>query len=219
MTDEQTPTPESTEPELPTSPIEEAVADATTPQSERWVTASPGAEKPRRPVEPLLITTVVFAIVAVLLALMVFAPRMAPLKLGATKLAANAQEEQAIVDAAKRFSKSFVTIDYRTIDADFRRMQADATGGFKDRLTETKNLIKGPFKTAKAHSAGKALDAAVISHEKDSAVVQVLLQRTKSNKSLKQSQSCNQVVNVSLTKTGDGWKIDNLSELGSPTCK
>ena len=207
-----------TQPAPPPSPIEEAVAQAT-PTSEQWVTASPHAprsdKKPSRLTDPVSWLAVLLAITTILFGLMALAPRIAPLKLGASKLAAKAQEEQGIKKIAERFARNFVTIDYRTIAADFKRMEKDATGDFLKQLDSTQKVIEGPFKKEKASSTGKVLDSAVLSHKGDDAVVQILISRTKKNRSLEKPETGNQVVNVTLVNTKDGWKVSNLSQLGS----
>ena len=173
---------------------------------------------PRRPfplVPALLAAVGVLLVLVVLLGLMAFAPRIAPIKTNATKLAANAQEEEAIEAIARRFARNFVTIDYRTIDEDLDRMSDDATGNFQDQLDRTIRAIGKEFEKRKARSTGRALDSAVLSHEGSTALVQVLLRRTKQNVGTKGPETGNQIVNVSLVRTDEGWKVDNLSQLGA----
>ena len=180
--------------------------------------ARPGEASSSRalPLVPILaVATAVLLVLTILLGLMAFAPRIAPIKSSATRLAAKAQEEEEIKIIAKRFAKNFVTIDYRTIDADLKRMQADATSNFREQLERVIEAIGAQFKKSKASSVAKALDSAVLSHEGGSALVQVLLQRTKRNVDTKGPESGNQVVNVALEKTANGWKVDNLTQLGA----
>ena len=192
------------------------------PDDEKPEAAKPEAKKPkaptteRPPLVPLLAaTTVVLFITTALFGLMAFAPRIAPIKSSATRLAARAQEEESLKTIARRFAANFVTIDYLTIDADLKRMTADATTDFADKLKRTVDAIGPQFKKRKASSSGHALDAAVLSHEKDSAIVQVLLRRTKKNVGTKGPETGNQVVNVTLVKTDNGWKVDDLNQLGA----
>jgi Mce-associated membrane protein len=178
--------------------------------------APAAASSTRLPLVPILAAaTAILMILTILFGLMAFAPRIAPIKSSATKLAAKAMEEEEIETIARRFAKNFVSIDYRTIDADLKRMTADATGNFADQLRKTIAAIGTQFKKSKASSQAKALDSAVLSHENGSALVQVLLQRTKRNVDTKGSQTGNQIVNVTLVNTADGWKVDNLTQLGA----
>lgn len=176
----------------------------------------PAFERRPVPLVPILAAaTGVLLILVILLGLMAFAPRIAPIKSGPTKLAANAQEEEQISAIAERFARNFVTVDYRTIDEDLARMSADATGNFKEQLDRTIRAIGKEFEKRKARSTGQALDSAVLSHEGGTALVQVLLRRTKQNVGTKGPETGNQIVNVSLVRTDDGWKVDNLSQLGA----
>lgn len=176
----------------------------------------PAFPRRRMPLVPILLAAVgVLLVLVVLLGLMAFAPRISPIKSSATKLAVAAQEEQAIEAVARRFARNFVTIDYRSIDEDLDRMSADATGNFQDQLDRTIRAIGEEFEKRKARSTGRALDSAVLSHEGGTALVQVLLRRTKENVGTKGPETGNQIVNVSLVRTDEGWKVDNLSQLGA----
>ncbi len=188
-------------------------ADAPTEISEET------AEKPPRTTSALVpilaATTAVFFVATVLLGLMAFAPRIAPIKSGPAKLAVKAQDEAGFKTIARRFAENFVSIDYKTIDEDLDRMTADATSDFERKLRDTVRQIRKAFTSQKASSSGKALDAAVLSHTNDSAIVQVLLRRTKKNVGTGGPDTGNQVVNVTLVKTDDGWKVSDLSQLGA----
>jgi Mce-associated membrane protein len=209
------PSADPVEAETPVDPVkaETPVETVETPtRREPLPRAFPPARPPLVPI--LAAATAVLLILVILLGLMAFAPRIAPIKSGPTKLAARAQEEQEISAIARRFARNFVTIDYRTIDEDLERMSADATGNFKEQLERTIGAIGRDFEKRKARSTGRALDSAVLSYEDGTALVQVLLRRTKQNVGTKGPETGNQIVNVSLVRTDDGWKVDNLSQLG-----
>jgi hypothetical protein len=191
---------------------------APAPASEAVATSAPKDVTP--PAAPpavtlLAIATAVLFVTTVLFGLMAFAPRLAPIKSGPAKLALKAQEEDGLKTIAKRFATNFVSIDYKTIDNDLKQMKADATNAFGEKLQRTIDVIGKQFKQRKASSSGRALDAAVLSHSDDSAIVQVLLRRTKRNVGTSGPETGNQVVNVTLVKTDDGWKVDDLSQLGA----
>ena len=163
----------------------------------------------------LAAATAVLFVTTVLFGLMAFAPRFAPIKSGPAKLAARAQEEDGLKRIARRFAENFVSLSYETIDEDLRSMTADATSNFATKLRDTVHRIEKAFTDRKASSEGTALDAAVLSHSGDSAIVQVLLRRTKTNVGTKGPETGNQIVNVTLVKTDEGWKVDDLSQLGA----
>ena len=171
---------------------------------------------PRSPVVPILaVVTGLLFVTTVLFGLMAFAPRLSPIKSGSAKLAVQAMEREDLQTLASRFAKNFVSINYKTIDRDLERMTADTTSAFAEKLERTIEAIGEQFKQRKASSSGEALDAAVISQTDDSALVQVLLRRTKRNVGTKGPETGNQIVNVTLVKTDDGWKVDDLSQLGA----
>ena len=196
---------------------EEAVSSVAPPGAPTEIIEETGRASTRSPLVPILAaTTAVFFIAAVLFGLMAFAPRIAPIKSGPAKLAARAQEEDGIKQIARRFAENFVSLSYDSIDDDLDRMTADATSNFATKLRDTVNAISPAFKKAKASSTGEALDAAILSHTDDSAIVQVLIRRTKTNVGTKKGpETGNQIVNVTLVKTSDGWKASDLSQLGA----
>jgi hypothetical protein len=170
----------------------------------------------RAPLVPILAaTTALFFVATVLFGLMAFAPRFAPIKSGPAKLAARAQEEDGLKRIARRFAENFVSLDYKSIDEDLDRMTADATSNFATKLRDTVEQIAPAFKSRKASSSGTALDAQVLSHTDDSAIVRVLIRRTKKNVGTKGPETGNQIVDVTLVKTDDGWKASDLSQLGA----
>jgi Mce-associated membrane protein len=205
---EESPLEEDAAPEPPETEVDDA---ATEPPSD--VAAEPVEPRAKWPVVPILaVVTAILFVTTVLFGLMAFAPRLAPIKSGPARLAAEAQENDELEVLARRFAKNFVTLDYRTIDEDLDRMAEDATASFAEQLQRTVDAIGSEFKKRKARSEGEALDAEVLSRESDSALVQVLLRRTNQNVGTKGSpQSGNQIVNVSLVKTSDGWKVSSLT--------
>jgi hypothetical protein len=221
MDDEGAPPLPEPEPPRPTVPITtEATAQATeglvvTPEARRRKLAGRLGERDR--LVPILVASTALLLVAtVLLGLMVFAPRIAPVKVGATKLAARGQEEQEIVAVARRFAKNFLTVDYRTIDADFDRVIADVTPSFKSELEKVIELSEAQFKEHKATSKGQVNDTLVISRTEDNAVVRTVVERSISNAETRgRPESGQQVLDITLAKTSGGWKVDQLQELQS----
>jgi hypothetical protein len=204
-----TPDVEMPEP-VPTEPVAEPVAEPAPP--ERTLDeARPTPTLDRR----LLIVTAVAALLAiatVLLALMVFAPRIAPVKVGATVLAAKAQEDEEILTVARRFSKNFLNHDYRSMGAFVDRVAADLTGSFREEFVRVNEISVEAFEKNKVVSKGKVEGAVLLYHEGSDARVQVLAQRTTSNVNAKEPRTEAKILNVFLVKTSDGWRVDNVGE-------
>ncbi len=175
----------------------------------------PRRERPDWLVDVLAVSTVVLLIATVLLGLMAFAPNLAPIKSGPTRLAAAALEEQDITDVAKRFARNFLTIDYRTMDADIKRLIVDATGDFKDQIGQVLKLSRAQFEKRKATSTGKVTEAVLLFQEDTNARVQVLAERTIRNVRTKDTDERpeTKVLDITLVKTSDGWKVDNVREV------
>jgi hypothetical protein len=192
-------------------PVEDAIAQ--TAGADSWTTAAP--PKPRDPVPVLIAIAAIFLVTTILFGLMAFAPRIAPIKSGPARLAVRAQEEAAITAVAKRFAKNFLTVDYRTIDADFRRVTSDATGKFKEQLQKVLTLSKQQFKDRRATSSGSVTQTFMLSNKNESAVVRAVVNRTIQNARTKSPQSGVQVLDITLVKTSDGWKVDDLRQLGA----
>lgn len=175
----------------------------------------PPAARPDRRVPILLAATAVLLVTTILFGLMAFFPSVAPIKSGPARLAAKAQEEQRIITVARRFAKNFLTVDYRTLDNDFKRVTADATGKFKQQLGQVLKLSRQQFTQRKATSKGEVTEVFVLSHDDDTAVVRAVVNRTISNARTKGPESGQQILDVTLVESSDGWKVDDLRQLGA----
>lgn len=181
-------------------------------QPEPEITAGRAAERDVRTLS-LTAACAVLALLTILFAWMVFAPSSAPLKLGATRDAAAAREDHAIIRTAERFAKNFLSVDYRTIEADFDRATADASDQFKGRVEEVLRLSHSRFLTAHARSTFEITHSFLVEHTGNNALVEVIGRRTIRNASTKGSRSESQELHVVLVKTDYGWKV---SDLGTP---
>lgn len=165
----------------------------------------------------LALSTVVLGVIAVLLGLMVFAPRIAPLKLGTTRLAAEAQTNEQVTEVARRFATNFLSLDYRTIDADFNRVLEDTTGNFEGQLRRLLEVTKDRLVEAKGVSEGRVTRLSVLSRTEDAATVQVVVSRSIQNADTPQPQVVEQTLEVTLVSTSSGWKVDDTTGIPSAT--
>jgi Mce-associated membrane protein len=161
--------------------------------------------------------TIALGVIALLLALMVFAPRIAPLKLGATRLAAEAQTNEQVTEVAKRFATNFLSLDYRTIDADFDRVLEDTTGNFERQLRRLLEVTKDRLVEAKGVSEGRVTRLSVLTRTEDTATVQVVVSRSIQNSDTPDPQVVEQSLEVTLVSTPGGWKVDDTTGIPSAT--
>jgi hypothetical protein len=164
-------------------------------------------------VRVLAVATAVLGVIAILLGLMVFAPSIAPIKLGVTRLAAEAQADADIETVASRFARNFVTISYRTLDADFDRILRDATGSFRNRISEIPDVIRDPYVESKGVSRGRVLDVAVLSRAGETATVRVVVSRTIQNEKTPTPRAIRHSLELTVVSTAEGWKVADASQL------
>lgn len=173
----------------------------------------------RRPslVQLLVATNMLLGVIVVLLALMVFAPTIAPLKLGATRSAIEAREDSEIEAVASRFARNFLSIDYRTLDADFARIQKDTTGKLRGDLSRILDLIRAPYRNTKSTSTGDVADARVLSRNDDTASVGVVVELTVTNEKRREAQKVTRSMELTLVRTPSGWKVSDARNLPTPS--
>lgn len=164
------------------------------------------------PVVALAVATFVLFVVSVLLALMVFAPGIAPVRLGSSKAGYAAQRDLAIERVAVRFARNFMTFDYRTLDANLTQMSKDATGNFSKQLVALRKekTVMQTLIAQKATSRGSIQGQTVESVHGDTASVRVFLNQMVTNKSHAQPSQTFRVLDFTLVRTPQGWKVDNV---------
>ncbi len=154
----------------------------------------------------------VLLIATVLLALMVFAPGIAPFRLGSSKSGYAAQRDLAIEKVALRFARNFMTFDYRTLDANLAAMQKDVTGNFSSQVTGLRKdkTITGELVSQQATSKAQVLGESFESLRGDTATVRIFLDQIVTNKANAQPRSTFRILTFTLVKTAQGWKVDNV---------
>jgi len=208
--------PEALEPKLGVSELDATQATGDGPARD---VSPPGTGRVRSfraaltPVRVLAAATALFGVIAILLGLMVFAPSIAPIKLGATRLAAEAQADAEIEAVASRFARNFVTISYRTLDADFDRILRDATGSFRNRISQIPDVIRDPYIESKGVSRGRVVDVAVLSRAGETATVRVVVSRTIQNEKTPTPRAVRHSLELTVVATAEGWKVADASQL------
>lgn len=157
------------------------------------------------------IVAIVLGVLVILLALMLFAPGIMPVKLGAAGRAANVDTEQDIKAVASRFATNLLTFDYRTLSEDLRRIAQDATGTF-EREFEGVSAVSGNVVDAQAVSEGEVQGVSISSRSDDSSVALVFLRRTIQNRSQEEPRTQFQFLELTLVNTPEGWKVDDVKD-------
>ena len=211
--------PEALDPRLGS---ELGATEATKAQAAETPVERPPAPGARRridvtPFRLLAAATVLLGVITLLLGLMVFAPRIAPIKLGSTRLAAEALTNEQVTEVAKRFATNFLSLDYRTIDADFDRVLEDTTGNFERQLRRLLEVTKDRLVEAKGVSEGRVTRVSVLSRTGETATVQVVVSRSIQNADTPQPQVVEQSLEVTLVSTSAGWKVDDTTGIPSAT--
>jgi Mce-associated membrane protein len=185
----------------------------------------PEAPEPARRLQPraigLGVATGVVAVALILLALMVFAPGVAPIKLGAVRDAQAAAEQTAVEDVATRFSEALYSFNYKTIDADLERIRDASTRNFSRELNEVLgevDVFKKAIVDARGESSGTVQGADVREVDDDTATARVFVVQTIRNKKNPQARQQFSAVELTLVRTSAGWRVDDVQQLagGAP---
>jgi hypothetical protein len=173
----------------------------------RWPGANIGETQRER---LLLVTTGVLFVIAVLLGLMVFAPSIAPIKLGITRQAASVRSEAEVQTVARRFATNFYSIDYRTLESDFEKIRSDTTGDLLRQLSQVTSVIREPYRKTRSIVSGRPKQVTVVSLTNDVASVQVILSITIRNSKNPEPETRDQPLQLTLVRTGSGWKVSQV---------
>jgi Mce-associated membrane protein len=220
MTDQNDTTPEATIP-LPTPEPAPVTPPVTEPVTEPVAEALPRERRIDRKMILLGIGSGILAVVVLLLALMVFAPGIAPVKLGAVADATKTKEAEAVEVVATRFSESLYSFNYRTIDADLKAIRKDATGNFSNELEQVLgevDVFKKAIVDAKGESTGEVQGVDVRKVSGNTATARVFVVQSIRNKKNPKSRQQVSAVELTLVKTSDGWKVDDVQQFqtGAP---
>ena len=90
-------------------------------------------------------------------------------------------ERAGAMQAARQLALDFTTYNYESWDADAKRVLDDSTGQFKEEFAAGSNSVKTEVVTNKATSKGDVKEAAVVSNDKDSAQVLVIVNAVVTN--------------------------------------
>jgi Mce-associated membrane protein len=119
-------------------------------------------------------------------------------------------------DTSRRFLVRLTTYNSSTLDAQRREVLALATGRFRTEYTQ----LTGPdfiaaLRDRQADSKGIVSRLAVTSLEGDNAGVLAVVEVSVTNKDLPAPNVERNVIELSLVRTGSGWRVDAVSILGT----
>jgi Mce-associated membrane protein len=123
-----------------------------------------------------------------------------------------------VLDVSRRFAALLTTYNSSTIERQRTQVLSLATGKFRDQYDElTGSAFQTTLKDRQADSKGAVVRIAVADVEGDNATVLAVVRVTTSNKDLKQPRVDTNLLEVALVKTSSGWRIDNVTILGTLT--
>lgn len=125
-------------------------------------------------------------------------------------------EREAAIDAASAMVDAFINVDYRTIDADTRKVLDLATGEFESQYSTGLDDLKKLTRQAKSVSTGKVTAAGIETFATDHATVLVAGTASITNNATNGRASARKDrLRLDLTRVDDAWLVSEL-EIVSP---
>ena len=143
-----------------------------------------------------------------------------------TKANASADEDtarRAALHAAGRIARDILSYDYRTIDQDLARAQADSTGEFARQYASTADGLRAKAKSTQAIVQARVRDTGVVTGTSEEVVVLVFADQISITRSpgaaSPTAQEISSAVQLTLTERAGRWRVSALSavQTGAPT--
>lgn len=132
-------------------------------------------------------------------------------------LTTRAGEQTAVTATATDFLKSLTNFDASTIDADFNRVEGFAVGNFKTQAAQFFSTdVRKALAKVQAVSRGQIRDLYVESLKGDRASVYASVDQTIANINFKSPEQDELRIVVSMTRTGQGWRVSDVTVLQAP---
>jgi Mce-associated membrane protein len=123
-------------------------------------------------------------------------------------------EREGAMKAARQLALDFTTYDYKTWDADSQRVLNDSTGQFKDEFQAGIAAVKTEVQANKATSKGDVKEAAVVSNDKDSAQVLVIVNAVVTNTASADGVERRYRIKLDMVREKDRWLTADLQVVG-----
>jgi Mce-associated membrane protein len=127
---------------------------------------------------------------------------------------ADDSERSGAMKAARQLALDFTTYDYQTWDADSKRVLDDSTGQFKQEFQSGIDAVKTDVVTNKATSKGDVKEAAVVSNDKDSAQVLVIVNAVVTNTASADGTERRYRIKLDMVREKDHWLTADLQVVG-----
>jgi Mce-associated membrane protein len=127
---------------------------------------------------------------------------------------ARKSEREGAMKAARQLALDFTTYDYASWDADAKRVLDDSTGQFKEEFKSGSDSVKTEVVANKATSKGDVKEAAVVSNDKDSAQVLVIVNAVVTNTASKDGVERRYRIKLDLVREKDRWLTADLEAVG-----
>lgn len=127
---------------------------------------------------------------------------------------ARKSEREGAMKAARQLALDFTTYDYASWDADAKRVLDDSTGQFKEEFKSGSDSVKTEVVANKATSKGDVKEAAVVSNDKDSAQVLVIVNAVVTNTASKDGVERRYRIKLDLVREKDRWLTADFQVVG-----
>jgi Mce-associated membrane protein len=127
---------------------------------------------------------------------------------------ADKSERAAAMKAARQMGLDFTTYAYQSWDADSKRVVDDSTGQFKQEFQDGIATVKADVATNKATSKGDVKEAAVVSNDKDSAQVLLIVNAVVTNTTAPTGVERRYRIKLDMVREKDHWLTADLQVVG-----
>jgi len=117
---------------------------------------------------------------------------------------------QSALDTGRRYALDFSTYDYRTIDADFGRISAELTPGFRSQYQATSASLRSIVVQYRGVATATVQGIGLASITDKQAVVVVFLDQQVTNTSTKTPRIDRNRLQITLQRNGSGWLMSDL---------
>ncbi|MBP2349693.1 Mce-associated membrane protein [Kribbella aluminosa] len=123
-------------------------------------------------------------------------------------------ERAGATKAARQLALDFTTYDYQTWDADSKRVVDESTGQFKQEFQAGIDAVKTDVVSNKATSKGDVKEAGVVSNDKDSAQVLVIVNAVVTNTASTTGTERRYRIKLDMVREKDRWLTADLQVVG-----
>jgi Mce-associated membrane protein len=132
-----------------------------------------------------------------------------------SRAAASERENRAeALRVARQLTVNFTTLDYRSFDADMKRVQRLAAGDLAKQSSNVFAELRKLLAENKMVANGTVLEAGLVSFDQDSARALVVADGKVSNVQTKQPEVRHYRFQLDLSKEPEGWRVVDLQVVG-----